>query len=347
MENNIKEIIERIMNNEKINYQDLEKENLNEETIDEIVKYCLENKIEISYESNEKIRYEYTGKKNDSVRTYLNEIGAISLLTNEQEIELATLVKQGDEEAKQKLIEHNLRLVVSIAKKYVPSGVPLLDLIQEGNIGLYKAVEKFDVSKGYRFSTYATWWIRQSITRSLPETSRIIRMPVHAYETMRKLEFFVAKFESKYYRKPTIKEITEALDIEEETAKRIIRSQEIPVSLEKPIGPDKEAATIDFIEDEKQGNLEADAIQREYILEMMKLIEEAPRVSDRDREIIYQRYGVIDGKEKTLQEVGEIYGLSRERVRQIEKNTLKKLRIYLQSKSRETSYNNSKILTRK
>ncbi len=266
----------------------------------------------------------------DAYKDYLNEIYLIPMLTKDEEIELATLAKQGNEEAKQKLIEHNLRLVIYVAKKYTHYGVPLLDLIQEGNIGLIKAIEKFDVSKGYRFSTYAIWWIKQSIMHSMPELSRMIKVPVKTYDKIKKINYFCIKFETENNRKPSPEEISKELNLKIIEVRHLLKISEQPTSFDKIVG-DSKITPYDYINSQDGNTLEDQIIQKEYIDYIINLIENAPEISDRDRKIIYERYGIDDGVAKTLDEVAKINGITKERVRQIETKTIKRLRIYLKN----------------
>lgn len=260
---------------------------------------------------------------NDPVRMYLKEIGQIKLLTYEEELELADRIQAGDEEAKKTLAEANLRLVVSIAKRYVGRGMLFLDLIQEGNIGLMKAVEKFDVSKGYKFSTYATWWIRQAITRAIADQARTIRVPVHMVETINKLARIQRQLTLELNREPTEEELAEKMKVSVDKIREIYKISQEPVSLETPIGDEADSHLGDFIKDERNMDPEEYATN-----EMLK--EEIAGVlltlTEREEKVIKLRFGLEDGKTRTLEEVGQIFGVTRERIRQIEAKALRKLR---------------------
>ena len=260
---------------------------------------------------------------NDPVRMYLKEIGKISLLTLDEEMELSAKIVAGDEEAKNKLAESNLRLVVSIAKRYVGRGMLFLDLIQEGNIGLMKAVEKFDAGKGYKFSTYATWWIRQSITRSIADQARTIRIPVHMVETINKLKKVTRKLAQDLSRKPTEDELAAEMNVSIPKLREIIKIAQEPLSLETPIGKEEDSRLGDFIEDK-----EADAPVKMVASELLKedLAEVLCTLSPRERDVLRLRFGMDDGRQRTLEEVGQLFGVTRERIRQIEAKALRKLR---------------------
>ncbi|NLZ38022.1 MAG: RNA polymerase sigma factor RpoD [Firmicutes bacterium] len=266
---------------------------------------------------------------NDPVRMYLKEIGKIPLLTPEEEIELAHRMEQGDEEAKRALAEANLRLVVSIAKKYVGRGMLFLDLIQEGNLGLIKAVEKFDYRKGFKFSTYATWWIRQAITRAIADQARTIRIPVHMVETINKLIRVSRQLVQELGREPTPEEIAEVMGISEERVREILKIAQEPVSLETPIGEEDDSHLGDFIEDtEVQAPAEAAAF--ELLKEQLDDVLET--LTPREKKVLTLRFGLEDGRSRTLEEVGQVFGVTRERIRQIEAKALRKLRHPMRSK---------------
>ena len=274
-------------------------------------------------------------KINDPVRMYLKEIGRINLLTSEEEYEYALQVEEGNEDAKRILAESNLRLVVSIAKRYVGRGMAFLDLIQEGNIGLMKAVEKFNPAKGYKFSTYATWWIRQSITRAIADKSRTIRVPVHAFEQMKKMEQYGTEFFQKNGRYPDAKEVAKKFKMPEDSVAALLKVTAVPVSLATKVAHGDNSGDTelgDFVKDDTEETLEEATLRRTYIEQMMSLIEEAPKVSSREKLILYERYGITDGRVKTLEEVGQKFGVTRERIRQIEKKNLRKLRAYIENK---------------
>ncbi len=287
----------------------------------------------------------------DPVRLYLHEIGRVPLLTPEEEVELAMRLREGEEayqelqqrgnelteaerqelerriaagdEARQHLIQANLRLVVSIAKKYIGRGMSFLDLIQEGNIGLMRATEKFDYTRGYKFSTYATWWIRQAITRSISDQSRTIRLPVHVGETINRVKRVSHRLQQQMEREPTTDEIAQAMGISSEKVRRVIEVSRTPVSLEMPVGKEGDSRMGDFIEDDRvAAPLDAASYQllREQINEVLQ------KLPDRERRIIQLRFGLNDGRYRTLEEVGKEFGITRERIRQIEAKVLRKLR---------------------
>ena len=259
----------------------------------------------------------------DPVRMYLKEIGKVPLLTAEEEVELAKRMEQGDEEAKQRLAEANLRLVVSIAKRYVGRGMLFLDLIQEGNMGLIKAVEKFDYRKGYKFSTYATWWIRQAITRAIADQARTIRIPVHMVETINKLIRVSRQLLQDLGRDPTPEEIAEEMDMPVGKVREILKVAQEPVSLETPIGEEEDSHLGDFIPDTEM-MIPADAaaftLLKEQLLEVLKTL------TDREQKVLRLRFGLDDGRARTLEEVGKEFQVTRERIRQIEAKALRKLR---------------------
>ncbi|MEK5270682.1 RNA polymerase sigma factor RpoD [Aeribacillus sp. FSL K6-8394] len=262
-------------------------------------------------------------KINDPVRMYLKEIGRVDLLSADEEIELAKRIEQGDEEAKRRLAEANLRLVVSIAKRYVGRGMLFLDLIQEGNMGLMKAVEKFDYRKGYKFSTYATWWIRQAITRAIADQARTIRIPVHMVETINKLIRVQRQLLQDLGREPTPEEIAEDMDLTPEKVREILKIAQEPVSLETPIGEEDDSHLGDFIEDQ-----EATSPSEHAAYELLKeqLEDVLDTLTDREENVLRLRFGLDDGRTRTLEEVGKVFGVTRERIRQIEAKALRKLR---------------------
>ena len=259
----------------------------------------------------------------DPVRMYLKEIGRVPLLTAQEEVELAKQMENGDEEAKQRLAEANLRLVVSIAKRYVGRGMLFLDLIQEGNLGLIKAVEKFDYNKGYKFSTYATWWIRQAITRAIADQARTIRIPVHMVETINKLIRVSRNLLQKLNRDPTAEEIAAEMDISVERVREIMKIAQEPVSLETPIGEEEDSHLGDFIEDQ---DALAPADQASFLLLKEQLEEVLSTLTPREMRVLRLRFGLDDGRARTLEEVGQSFGVTRERIRQIEAKALRKLR---------------------
>lgn len=262
-------------------------------------------------------------KINDPVRMYLKEIGRVPLLTPEEEIELAKRIEQGDEEAKKRLAEANLRLVVSIAKRYVGRGMLFLDLIQEGNMGLIKAVEKFDYRKGYKFSTYATWWIRQAITRAIADQARTIRIPVHMVETINKLIRVSRQLLQELGREPTPEEIAKEMGMTPEKVREIMKIAQEPVSLETPIGEEDDSHLGDFIEDQ-DAPAPADAAAYELLKEHLE--EVLSTLTEREENVLRLRFGLDDGRARTLEEVGKVFGVTRERIRQIEAKALRKLR---------------------
>lgn len=259
----------------------------------------------------------------DPVRMYLKEIGKVSLLTADEERELAIRMEQGDEEAKKKLCESNLRLVVSIAKRYLNRGLSFLDLIQEGNLGLIKAVDKFDYTKGYKFSTYATWWIRQAITRSIADQARTIRIPVHMVETINKLIRISRQLLQEYGREPTSEEIAKEMGITVEKVREIKKISQDPVSLETPIGEEEDSHLGDFIPDD---DVPAPVDAAAYSMLKEQLMEVLDTLSDREKKVLMLRFGLEDGRPRTLEEVGKEFNVTRERIRQIEAKALRKLR---------------------
>lgn len=259
----------------------------------------------------------------DPVRMYLKEIGKIPLLSTEEEIELAKRMELGDKEAGKRLAEANLRLVVSIAKKYTGRGMPFLDLIQEGNLGLIKAVEKFDYRKGYKFSTYATWWIRQSITRSIADQARTIRIPVHMVETINRLIRTSRQLVQELGREPTAEEIAEKMEIPVSRVEEIRKIAQEPVSLETPVGEEDDSHLGDFLQDD-QAVVPAD--QATFTLLHEQLMEVLGTLTDREQQVLRLRFGLDDGRPRTLEEVGRIFHVTRERIRQIEAKALRKLK---------------------
>ena len=259
----------------------------------------------------------------DPVRMYLKEIGNVPLLTSEQEVRLAKLVEQGDQDAKNQLTEANLRLVVSIAKKYVGRGMPFLDLIQEGNMGLMKAVDKFDYTKGYKFSTYATWWIRQAITRGIADTGRTIRVPVHMVETINKTLRMSRQLLQELGREPTPAEVADKLGVPESRVREVLKISRDPVSLDTPIGEEDDSHLGDFIEDDTALS-PADSATFSMLRE--ELNNALSSLTSREREVVTLRFGLEDGRARTLEEVGREFNVTRERIRQIEAKALRKLR---------------------
>ena len=259
----------------------------------------------------------------DPVRMYLKEIGKVPLLSAEEEIELAKRMEQGDENAKKRLAEANLRLVVSIAKRYVGRGMLFLDLIQEGNLGLIKAVEKFDYRKGYKFSAYATWWIRQAITRAIADQARTIRIPVHMVETINKLIRVSRQLLQELGREPTPEEIAEEMDMPVDRVREILKISQEPVSLETPIGEEEDSHLGDFIQDD---NVPVPADAAAFTLLKEQLVEVLGTLTEREQKVLRLRFGLDDGRARTLEEVGKEFNVTRERIRQIEAKALRKLR---------------------
>ncbi len=262
----------------------------------------------------------------DPVRMYLREIGRIPLLTADQEIDLARRIEGGGADgaiAKRKLVQANLRLVVSIAKKYIGRGRLFLDLIQEGNLGLIRAAEKFDYERGYKFSTYATWWIRQAITRAIADQARTIRVPVHMVETINKLKKVTRKLAQDKGRKPTEEEIAQAMEISLVKLREIVKVAQEPISLETPVGKEEDSRLGDFIED-REAETPASSVTQELLRE--DIIEVMAGLSPRERDVLRLRFGLDDGRQRTLEEVGQLFGVTRERIRQIEAKALRKLR---------------------
>ena len=259
----------------------------------------------------------------DPVRMYLKEIGKIPLLSTEEEIELAKRMEMGDNEARKQIAEANLRLVVSIAKRYVGRGMQFLDLIQEGNLGLIKAVEKFDYRKGYKFSTYATWWIRQAITRSIADQARTIRIPVHMVETINRLIRTQRQLIQELGREPSVEEIAKKMDLPPERVNEIQKIAQEPVSLETPIGEEEDSHLGDFIQDDQ---VAVPADQATFTLLREQLMEALETLTEREQKVLRLRFGLDDGRPRTLEEVGKVFHVTRERIRQIEAKALRKLR---------------------
>ena len=289
-------------------------------SIDELSDEDLEADIDLEMDLSE---LENNINIEDHVRMYLKEIGKVPLLTVDEEIELAKRMEEGDEEAKSKLAEANLRLVVSIAKRYVGRGMQLLDLIQEGNLGLMKAVKKFDYKKGYKFSTYATWWIRQAITRAIADQARTIRIPVHMVETINKLLRVSRQLLQELGREPTNEEIAERMDIPVQRVREIMKISQDPISLETPIGEEEDSHLGDFIKDE---NITSPADAAAFVLLKEQLNEVLETLTEREQEVLKLRFGLEDGRSRTLEEVGKEFNVTRERIRQIEAKALRKLR---------------------
>ncbi len=342
--NKVKQIIEKVKSKGKITYGELasELDDANSEQIDKVFDAFEDLGVDVLQEDLEEPNIEDLQEVedikleeidlnsamdgvnvDDPVRMYLREIGRIPLLTYDQELELAKKVLEGDEEAKQKLAESNLRLVVSIAKKYVGRGMLFLDLIQEGNMGLIKAVEKFDYTKGFKFSTYATWWIRQAITRAIADQARTIRIPVHMVETINKLIRTSRHLLQQLGREPTQEEIAKELEIPVEKVMEIQKIAQDPVSLETPIGEEDDSHLGDFIQDDDSPAPQDSAA---YTLLKEQLEEVMQTLTPREAKVLKLRFGLEDGKARTLEEVGKEFMVTRERIRQIEAKALRKLR---------------------
>ena len=305
----------------------LEKLTLTAEQNAELYRYLEENGVKIvdTFDKDNSALYKSIGDVavDDPVKMYLKDIGKVPLLSTEEEAELAKRMLDGDEDAKQKLSEANLRLVVSIAKRYVGRGMLFLDLIQEGNLGLMKAVEKFDYTKGFKFSTYATWWIRQAITRAIADQARTIRIPVHMVETINRQVRAQRALLQELGREPTPEEIGEYMGIPAEKVVEIQKIAQDPVSLETPIGEEEDSHLVDFIEDTKTiapGDMAALSMLREQLIAALH------KLTPREEKVIRLRYGLDDGRQRTLEEVGKEFNVTRERIRQIEAKALRKLR---------------------
>ena len=306
------------------------------ESLDDLYNFLRDNNIEVVEEGEDTEGGEDVGDLdfdestlpknlsiNDPVRMYLKEIGQISLLSLDEELALSKRIEEGDEEAKRILAESNLRLVVSIAKRYVGRNLSFLDLIQEGNIGLMKAVDKFDSSKGYKFSTYATWWIRQAITRAIADQAKTIRVPVHMVETINKLKRVQRQLTLELNREPTEKELSDKLKIPEEKVREIIKISLDPLSLETPIGEEEDSHLGDFVQDKNTLSPEEYAINEVLKDEIAEVL---LTLTEREEQVLKLRFGLVDGTCRTLEEVGTIFGVTRERIRQIEAKALRKLR---------------------
>ena len=298
----------------------------------EIIELLKQNGIKITSQVKEEIDFEVLANQvsvDDPVKMYLKDIGKVPLLTAEQEVDLAKRILDGDEEAKAKLCESNLRLVISIAKRYTGKNMQFLDLIQEGNIGLLKAVDKFDYTKGFRFSTYATWWIRQSITRAMADQARTIRIPVHMVETINKLGRVSKKLLQELGREPTLEELSKELEMPIERVSEIQKIALDPISLESPIGEEEDSKIQDFIEDETSISPVESATRSMLKGQLLAVID---TLTPREQKVIRLRYGLDDGFPKTLEQVGQEFNVTRERIRQIEAKALRKLRNPTRSK---------------
>jgi RNA polymerase primary sigma factor len=302
-------------------YESLEE--LNVDVIDEDIERDLPKDLEEGIDKEFEIAMPENINIDDPVRMYLKEIGKVPLLSADEEIELATKMGQGDQEAKKKLAEANLRLVVSIAKRYVGRGMLFLDLIQEGNLGLIKAVEKFDYQKGYKFSTYATWWIRQAITRAIADQARTIRIPVHMVETINKLIRVSRQLLQQYGRDPLPEELAKEMGISEDKVREILKIAQEPVSLETPIGEEEDSHLGDFIPDD---DAPAPAEAAAFTLLKEQLMDVLDTLTPREEKVLKLRFGLDDGRARTLEEVGKEFQVTRERIRQIEAKALRKLR---------------------
>ena len=310
--------------------------------VDEVFRLLAENKIEV-VNSTLDLKTESFDKLisdvniDDPVKVYLKDIGRVPLLTMEEEIELAKKMQEGDEDAKRKLCEANLRLVVNIAKRYTGRGMLFLDLIQEGNLGLMKAVEKFDYTKGFRFSTYATWWIRQAITRAIADQARTIRIPVHMVETINKLTRTTRLLVQEYGRDPTPEEIAERMDYPVDKVKKVLKIAKEPISLETPIGDEEDSSLGDFIEDKKAVAPAEEVVNTKLSEQIASVLAD---LTPREEQVLRKRFGIGEKSDHTLEEVGKLFNVTRERIRQIEAKALRKLRHPVRSQTLRSFYEN-------
>ena len=360
LDKKVKEVVKEVKKDKQITEKEFTAQlikpyNLQGKAVDQLVQEFEDNGISIVDEKGEPSKLALKKQKdvekaelkdmsapssvrmNDPVRMYLKEIGRVSLLNADQEIALAKRIEAGDEEAKQELAEANLRLVVSIAKRYVGRGMSFLDLIQEGNMGLMKAVDKFDYRLGFKFSTYATWWIRQAITRAIADQARTIRIPVHMVETINKLIRIQRQLLQDLGREPTPEEIGAEMDMPTDKVREILKIAQEPVSLETPIGEEDDSHLGDFIEDKDATSPEQHA---SYELLKEQLEEVLDTLTDREENVLRLRFGLDDGRTRTLEEVGKVFGVTRERIRQIEAKALRKLRNPVRSKKIKDFLNN-------
>ena len=324
---NFEQILEKAYkNNKKITVEEITELALNDNEFENIIQVL--EKAGITLEEPKGICEDFEEYSNieDTIKYYLKIIGQHSLLTKEEEKELAKKIDQGDFGARQKLIESNLRLVVSIAKRYLNNGLSFEDLIQEGNIGLMKAVGKFDVSKGYRFSTYATWWIRQGITRAIAGQSRTIRIPVHMNETINKMKRFESDFNREFSKEPSYEEIANALEVSVENVRQYKKVNQDVISLDIPVGEEKDIPLSEFIADVEY-NMEEEILNKIGMEDLFVLMKKV--LNEREEEVLVLRLGLKDGNQRTLEFIGLKFGLTRERIRQIEAGALRKLRLYI------------------
>lgn len=328
---NIEKIIEKAYkNNKKIEMEEILKLDLKDEELEVVIESLKVAGIEIAEEKEEEIEINIT---DDAVKDYLKQIGKFPLLSPEEEQEIGRRILKGDEKAKQTLINANLRLVVSVAKRYQSKGMGFEDLLQEGNLGLIKAVDKFDVEKGFKFSTYATWWIRQAMTRAIADQSRTIRIPVHANEAINSMKRFQNKYMFENGIDPTDEEISQALGLSIEKVREYKKVAQDVISLETPVGvgEDQDSTLMEFIADEE--NIEDNIIKHISFERIHKVIE--MRLTEREAKVIMLRFGLIDGRQRTLEEVGAVFNVTRERIRQIEAKALRKLRTWAKREEQE------------